>query len=480
MPPYAVPLIGHSLEYGKDPPAFLQKVSKQVGSSIFWVNLAGQHMLMVTGVEELRLLTKIPESKLSARQAVLGFGFEHLLGLRNILGGVDVHKAIIKGIWRSPKTTPDQEIQDLLQVIRRALKTEVQKTVEQQRRNMSKHKNDEEGIDFFLLMRRVFLRAAIERMISPDLLTDWEFAFMDEFMTFQDAIENAVTKTVVLPHWLALPLFLKPVQRLRERLERVLRQRLEQIIVVEPSSSTSTNRLGFWLDEVYNNQKMPIEDIAHYIISLLFSAHRNPAIGSAQAFLMLHDQADPKIIAKCREEAVTFLRTPTWHVFDKQSPTLTMVNLETLRLIAHAIGGLRTAQEDLPLNLNNKKYTVPKGSLVSFSHIVISQSPQYWRQPTKFDPTRPLIDFDDDYRFTTFSQGIHKCPGRKYALVMMHSMLALLLEECKVTLPSKLTPVDFQEATLAQRAASILVTIKPLNNKAGAPNYNQEDTKGER
>ena len=125
--PGAVPILGHALEYRKDPSGFLLRSSQSVGS-VFQLNLAGKHMYVVCGPKEQKFLANMPESKLSARKAVAEIGFEQTLGTLNVHQGTDIHKGIIKGIWHSPSNnnkTKSNQVAKWMTSIQRAMTEEL-------------------------------------------------------------------------------------------------------------------------------------------------------------------------------------------------------------------------------------------------------------------------------------------------------------------------------------------------------------------
>ena len=99
--------------------------------------------------------------------------------------------------------------------------------------------------------------------------------------------EDATAKAAVLPKWLAVPALLSSVRTKRRRLQLQIVGRLKPLLASESEPN------GFWLSEVYPEHSL--EDIAEYIVGLLFAAHKNPAIGAAQAYLMLFEECPKEI-----------------------------------------------------------------------------------------------------------------------------------------------------------------------------------------
>ena len=452
--PGAVPLLGHALRYKKDPSGFLLSTCQQVGN-IFQLNMAGKHMYLVCGNKFQKQIASSPETICSARQAVADLGFEQTLGRRNVHQGTDLHKGIIKGLgWSSSSSSSTNSPRIWMESIQTAIR------VEQQSQSQSS-----ENVDWFPFIRRVILRATIEQMIGSAFLQSWDdFSFVTEFMSFQDTLEDVTAKAVVLPRWLAMPTMLLPLKRRRERLQQIIQKRLQVIL----SSNNDSLALGFWLDEL--KDKYQVEEIAEFVVGLLFAAHKNAAIGTAQGYIMLLDLKSKEDLNNCTREARVFLSNTNesnllkdWSQLEQSCPNLLHLCLETLRLTAHSIGGVRKAQQDIVLG----GYTIPKGATIGLSHICPNLQNNYWSDdPQTLDLQRNIDLYRDEYNYTTFSHGVHKCPGQKLALFIMECIIATLLVDYEIQLPKSLPPLSFERATLAQREGPIMVRIRPKESSS--------------
>ena len=195
----------------------------------------------------------------------------------------------------------------------------------------------------------------------------------------------------------------------------------------------------------------------------IYSGHKNPAIGTSQSYLMLKERGTAEEQQQCTRESQQLLANPTYQHLQNECPLLNRLCLETLRLTAHSIGGLRIANKDLPLG--DGSFIIPKGSSVALAHITSSLDGAKWKDPDTLDldimsGSRSKYLYDDDYAFTTFSHGVHKCPGQRLALVMLPCTFAILLAEYTIELPGDVAPsLCFERATLAQRAGPVDVTI---------------------
>ena len=434
MAPGAVPLLGHALKYKQNPGAFLVSCIQKVGN-LFRINLAGKHMVMVCGPRKQRKVASAPESVLSARQAVADMGFEQMLGHKNVHKGTDIHKPIVKSFLHSTDVVVGS-----IKSIKKALQLEItEKTTNQ--------------VEFMTLIRKVFLRAVIDQLISPDFVAeDWDFPFIEQFMAFQDDLEDATAKSAVLPRFLALTLFLWPIQRRRLKLQITISQRIHTIL-------NNGSTLGFWLNTIHKDGYSE-DEISEFIVGLLFAAHKNPAIGAAQSYLFLWERATTDQQNVCKDESKMLLANPTYQQAQTSSPTLHRLCLETLRLTAHSIGAIRTVRHDFQLDED----LIPQGSTIALTHLSSSLNPEYWVDPQRLDldlksPHRSKELYENDYIFNVFSHGIHKCPGQRLAIVLLQCTVAILLSDYDITLPKPIPPLCFERATLAQRQGSVNITI---------------------
>jgi len=139
--------------------------------------------------------------------------------------------------------------------------------------------------------------------------------------------------------------------------------------------------------------------------------------------------------------------------------------MEALRLTAHSIGGLRTTCKDFALDDDNgNNFIIPRGSTVALAHIPLSLNAKVWKDPNNLDldlmsNNRSKQLYEDEYAFTVFSHGMHKCPGQRLAMIMLPCTVALLLTEYIIKLPEHIPPLCFERQTLAQRAGPICIVL---------------------
>ncbi|CAE7419543.1 CYP714C3 [Symbiodinium sp. CCMP2456] len=450
-----LPLLGHALQYQEDPTACIRRQELLVGK-VFSLNLAGRRMVVIgSDSEAMKQVTMQPPTVLSAQRAVAEIGFEYLLGSTNVYKGTTFHKRVLK-----EEIAPKAKLEAMLPTLFQALSAGLD---EESRLMRATSEAFLSHPDAFVLVRRCILRASLDVLVSPDLLRR-DPSLLTALMSFQDRVEDATAKSAVLPRFLSLPLCLWPMALSRKRLSRRLRRLME--------GSTEGTERGPWLRAFHSEQTSP-EDAADFVIGLVFAAHKNPAIGAAQSlcFLRSLDEATQRTAlaeAKKLKAAMTPGREPSKGAEEEllSATTLRRCVLETMRLTAHTLGALRYARESIEIQTKSSRLTIPQGATIAIAHNSTHTDTSVWgADASEFRLERPewvrngdLASPVDAYKLTTFSQGVHKCPGEKFSLAVMEMMLCILLVRDSQLL--QVPKLSFERATLAQRQGRVPVTLR--------------------
>lgn len=341
--------------------------------------------------------------------------------------------------------------------------------------------------DFLATTRRVILQAVTFEMIGCSVVnaynTIYKSDFVSDFMVFQDLVEECTAKAAVCPEWLASVLFLKDCENKRFILVSKLEEAIRQV------TQDNYGAVGKWLFsalDIKNNsgeRKFKLDELADIIVGLLFAAHKNAAIAAAQAVLyMLEHDAEQSAVTKLmplvREESCMIKtamesRQNILSLLD-ECKTIHQVVLETIRVTAHSIGAIRkvVAKDGWAFSVENnsvsgqsKKYHLPYGTYVGVSHIVPHRNVHSWGPDSaRLNPYRAgLVDTStNDLEFTSFSHGIHKCPGNKIALMIIRLYIAALISTHDVSFPPNYSMPEtcFERATLAQRHGPCKLIIR--------------------
>ena len=470
-PPWAtgaVPLLGHALAYKADPADFLATQCRTVGN-IFRINLAGKIMTVIGPDRAVtKRVASASESVLSARQAVLAIGFEETLGVLNVLEGTDLHKRAIKAL------DLEAEVPALHAAAGRALAAEA-----------ARHGG--RVPDLFALVRVVALRISVERLIGPGVLRAAGAAFLDAFMAFQDQLEDATAKAAVLPRWLARPLILRPVERLR----RGVRERLAAALD-DAYASADDDALKPWAVALRSRSRDDAAELASACSSPRRRTRDRRGAGAGVR------AAGRRRDGRARAPTPPRRRLPTATTLGRCDGLRR--TLETL-VTAHAIGGVRTVLDPDGFDLGGDGvgeaplWAAP-GETIALAHIAAHRDDALWGDGPAIDgesfrPERrewDRVDGDggglsgwlrrtpDDYTFTTFSQGLHRCPGERTALVVVACVLAHLLDgPFRTKLRPPVPAPSFERATLAQRDGPVAAVMDSPGEFSGQCTYDIDE-----
>lgn len=432
--------LGCALAYRPDPAAFLTRMVEQVGP-VFTLDLAGVRMTIVADPELLGTVHRAAESRLSARTAQAELGFEITLGSANVREATDYHRILLTQelrVWQG----------DLYEEQWRA----VARALEREWESLAGGR-----ADVLVAARRVSIRTTLETLVDPTLL-DAHPDFLARYVGFQDRLEEATAKAMVLPRWFGDRLVLGPIRREREMLVEAIAPHVRRGETLAPFFRRLRDHVG---------DDPGAEKLATIVIGFLFAAHKNPAILAAQTLLFVLD--DPRVLERVREELGAL------HGAERPSsvalPFLDRCIKETLRITQHSIGAVRRV-EGGPLELG--RYTVPEGRYLAISHAALGRAKGAWESPLRFDPDR----FEDarakhrehPYAYIPFSSGTHACPGQRIAIAFARDFVAqTLLRAPDLRVEGALPPLCFERATLAQREGEARVRSAGASASRTAP-----------
>jgi cytochrome P450 len=126
---------------------------------------------------------------------------------------------------------------------------------------------------------------------------------------------------------------------------------------------------------------------------------------------------------------------------------------ESLRCIAPVPIWFRNVLKTKAAQLD--KYTLPPDTVLFILTRGIHQSPKYWRNPEKFDPSRwengPVpADVLDHNIWFPFGRGPRMCPGASFALFCMRVMLVTMLSRYRVEMDTRQPYREFFHCGVAE------------------------------
>jgi sterol 14-demethylase len=397
-----LPVLGHTVEFVRGTIGMLARAQKELGE-VAEIHVAGKKMVAVFGPDANEAVFRAKDEHLSPSEAYK---------IMTPVFGKDI-------VYDAPPEKMNEQFKMLLPALKdRRMRTYGEIVVSEVEKSLESW-GDEGEIDMVDYCR------VLTNFTSSHCLLGREFrtGMTEEFARVYASLERGVTPIAYLNAHLPIPSF-----RERDRARVRLVEMVGEIIAERRKSGrTGEDFLQTLMDAKYKSgANLSEHEITGMLIAAMFAGHHTSSVTTAWSILELCQS--PEYLRRVREEldgmfgggeAVTYnsLRTV---------PLTERVVLETLRLHPPLFMLVRVAKEDFIF----KDFFIQKGTWVLTSPTVSHQIPEFFANPTAFDPDRfapPREEDKRDFAFIAFGGGRHKCMGNAFALLQVKAILSILL-----------------------------------------------------
>ncbi|XP_071957038.1 24-hydroxycholesterol 7-alpha-hydroxylase-like [Antedon mediterranea] len=278
------------------------------------------------------------------------------------------------------------------------------------------HKRGE--MDLMKLIRKVMFGAVVKNLFGEGIVSGEEKMqeLEDIFVKFDDQFEyGSQIPGFLLRDWAACKQWLL---KLFTKFQNDIKPQSSKSMTLGQQMMSEVGKVGpnFALMLLWASQANAIP-ISFWVIAFLLddpeemkkvSAELNDVLGDKQTDLII----DEKIIGKL--------------------PSIKRCILETIRLRSPGVIARKVIK-----SFHLKGYTIPAGDMLMISPYWAHRDPRYFPDPHAFKPDRWLAaDLDKNLfldGFVGFGGGRYQCPGRWFALMEMHVLITLLLQQLSFT-----------------------------------------------
>jgi cytochrome P450 len=249
------------------------------------------------------------------------------------------------------------------------------------------------------------------------------------------------------------------------QLSEAIEAEIQGMIERKRAAGTSGRDVLSTLLEAYDDEdgsRLSDNELIGQIVTLFIAGHETTAstLTWANLLLALHPEVAADLLdelSPLQGEAPAVDRLSTF-------PLLEGVIKETLRLFPPLIWQLRFTTEAVEL----AGYELPAGTGVCVSAFMTHHRPDLYPEPNSFRPSRWQTLNPAPYEYFPFSGGPRLCLGAVFATMEMKIVLPLILQRCRLSLPSK-TRIDRQGPVLSAPCKGIPLAVYPQDAHFSAP-----------
>jgi cytochrome P450 len=178
-----------------------------------------------------------------------------------------------------------------------------------------------------------------------------------------------------------------------------------------------------------NDNLMNDKQLRDEIVTLFIAGHETTALALSWTLYLLSQHPDVENCLRKELDVVLAGRTPT--LIDLPKLTyLRKVLDESMRLYPPGWLTERKAITDDEIG----GYRIPAGTTLAITQYVTHRHPQFWDEPTKFDPERFTPQRSSGrprYAYFPFGGGPRQCIGKNLATLETQLVLAMIVQRCR-------------------------------------------------
>ena len=400
--PGALPLLGHMLEFGKNPFAYMMRLRNTLGE-IGEFRMFHQKMVLMTGPEANEAFFRAPDAQLDQSQAYK---------IMTPIFGKGV-------VFDAPPHKKDQQLKMLMPVLRDKPMRGYAQVIVREVEQMIDGWGDSGEIDLLEFMKELTIYTSSHCLLGDE----FRYELNEEFAKIYHDLEKGVNPLAFVFPYLPLPVF-----RRRDK-ARVRLQALVTGIIAKRAQKPEKSEDAFQLliDARYDDgSPLSAHEITGMLIGTIFAGHHTTA-GTA-AWTLLELARRPEYLQRVLHELDQHFGADGEVSFQslREIPVLESVIKEVLRLHPPLIFLIRKVMQDFHF----KGYTVKAGKYVCASPRVSHRIADIFPEPEKFDPDRYSEERQEDARpfsWIAFGGGKHKCTGNAFAMLQLKAIFSILL-----------------------------------------------------
>lgn len=398
-----LPLIGHTLDFVRNPRQFLNAQREKFGD-IFYVNVLGANTVYIQDPDVTGWIftgeNKYLQNKWNSNT-------------RQLIG----HQSVTMLTGEEHKTRRRQLMPHFKHSNMRAFAPTIEAIT---KRHLQAWADAPGESIVFPRMRALVFEVAVELIMGANSGIDLDY-LSGLFRTWTAGLFALPFK---LP-WTTFGKAMKAGEAMRAEIRRVILKR--QQLAEQPDDILGS----LFSIRNENGQPLGLEVLVDEVQLLFFAGHDTTvtSLSNLMRLLAQHPQVWQKLQAEIDGAPENTAVSPLILDDLRQLPYLTQVINEGLRHITPIAGSFREMTQDVEYG----GYRIPKGWVISLGISAVHQNNNIWTEPTTFDPDRwaepRLEQKNHQHNFIPFGGGPRVCLGQSFAMAEMFITLTMLVRD---------------------------------------------------
>lgn len=409
--PGAWPLLGHILDFGKNPHAFMMRLREKLGN-VAEFKMFHQDMVLLTGDKASEAFYRAPDETLDQGAAYK---------IMTPIFGKGV-------VFDAPIRKKNQQLQMLMPALRDKPMRTYSDIIVEEVENLIGQWGEAGEIDLLEFTKELTIYTSSHCLLGPEFRHELNKEFAEIYHDLEQGIKPIA---YVFPN---LPL---PVFRRRDQARTRLQGLVTEIMARRAQAgSESPNVFQTLIEAAYEDgSKLTPHEITGMLIATIFAGHHTSS--GTTAWVLIELLRNPRWMRAVVEELEGLFGEDGPVTFEslRQIPKLESVLKEVLRLHPPLIILMRKVMQDFTV----EGYTIKAGKFVCAAPAVTHRIASLFPDPERFDPDRYSPERAEDknlYAWQAFGGGRHKCSGNAFALFQIKAIFCILLRRYEFELVS--------------------------------------------
>ena len=398
------PLIGHLLDFQKDPISMLHRGWREKGELIRF-RLGTREFFLFTGPEAHDAYFRAPEDQLSAKEV---YQFTVPIFGRGVAYDV------------SPEIMAEQ-LNFLYPALNETAMHRFARIMFEETWQFADALGEDGEVDLPHAMNELTVKIASRCLIGEEVRAELDAGFAEAYHELQNGINTLGFFFPRLP---------TPAHRSRDRARRKVAELFSRIMTERRRSGAQPDDfMQTLMDARYKDGRaMDDDEITGILLTVLFAGQHTSAVLATWTLLEL--LRVPSYLARIRDETQDVYR---------ESGTVSYESLKHQVTLGHAVRESERLHPPLIMLIRKvlkpmqyKDHVVPAGALAMVSPAVSHRLPHLFADPEQFYPDRfsppACEDKQHHYALITFGGGKHRCIGEHFAHMQLKAIWTVLLE----------------------------------------------------